>query len=604
MKIKKILLCLVLCILVSGCIKEETITTADKEVIHIYSDSIASSDWISKIKAQFPDVKFEVFLCRSNDMEYDISRRIEHGDTPDIIFSNDLNKDIPNIQNNLMNISGKNYVTKYMTSFLNDVHIDGKIYYLPAQVTVRGISYNYSMFQQNNWKFPQNYEEFIQSLSRFQSLKQRSAILTYGNQYASDLFYRYFMLEIGHKLEGGEWLQRFNQQKASLKDLDLNAVFDDIENLMKYEGVSGQDKQTDNNVAAYKQTLHEIGYIENSGRYINSIQANKYNEDYRMMPYYSMSHDESYLFISSKLYVGVGNQVSQDPQKEAIVDRIMEYITTDDAQRSMAKLTGGLLSPTIGVIEDKNDDFFANVQQILDEERFLSIPKFEKCNDTLNEMIEAFILGKATRQEVIEAVDKANQTDMIKAGDVVLGQVDSNLSYNETAGAVLEALKKETKADLAMIFSIGDATYNSRNNCINGKLYQGDITIRDINAIMPYRNTYSDEADIVLIQMTGNQILKLLPYDTLYHYYGIQVEYKKEGKQYFAVGLKDESGHSLDLNKIYKVAMTKDSQLKETDYVKIEKSDFISSELFQNYIADKKVIVRNEIQIDKQNIIE
>ena len=64
---------------------------------------------------------------------------------------------------------------------LNNISRDGTLFYLPGPSQVRGILYNKTLFQENGWEVPGNYEEFTELCKTIEASGIRSIQLGFEN---------------------------------------------------------------------------------------------------------------------------------------------------------------------------------------------------------------------------------------------------------------------------------------------------------------------------------------------------------------------------------------------------------------------------------------
>ena len=126
-----------------------------------YAFSINSFE--NAVEENFPDIDIVQIGNYTPDMgieEY--SRRLEHDDLTDIVMTWPLDAGEEYWADRLLDLSGEDFTSRYKLSMLNNISRDGTLFYLPGPSQVRGILYNKTLFQENGWEVPGNYDEFTE----------------------------------------------------------------------------------------------------------------------------------------------------------------------------------------------------------------------------------------------------------------------------------------------------------------------------------------------------------------------------------------------------------------------------------------------------------
>lgn len=580
---------------------------SSRPTLTVYLDITNYGTWFEQLRARFPEIDFQETVIRSNDAAAEMSRRIEHGDTPDIILTNNLNRSVPNITEGLMDLSGKEYTTAYMTSFLNAANIDGGIYYLPSQIATLGLAYNKTLFEEQGWSVPDSFESLVASCDTVAEAGLKPAVITFGEDYAADAFYRLLMLDVGYKLEGSAWLERFNNQEAALADVDLTAVFDDYEALAAAGALSPDNELiTDNWVTYNGSATREIGYIESYGTFTNTVPGARQGDSFEMLPCYGSANDQGYLFATPQVYVAAGAQV-ENTDKEALVDEVLAFIASEEGQRSIMGITNSVTSPVLGVSDAVDDPFLAGVGTLLAEERLLTVPTFDHSNDVLNDMLKKLIAGETTREEVIAAVDEANAAataESVAEPEPALAFATADFSYEQTTGLILDAFRAEAGCDFTLAYYVPEGDQGKQKSCCAGKLYQGPVTDTDAVRISAYHGSAMQDQVVDRLTMTGRQLLEALEYEDTLYYTGLSVRYRWDNERgaYRAADLLDADGNVLDPDASYTVAMLSNMDLGQALYTSREGTGIHACDALKSHldrcgtVAPEQVMVNDAVE--------
>lgn len=560
-----------------------------KPVITIYSDDVENmTDFWTRLSSRFSNIKIKVIIHNNENPAEQMKRLIEHGDIPDIIFSEYLSKNIKNLSENLLDLSGKSYISHFQTTYLNDLNINGKIYYIPAQLTAQGLVYNRTLFQARGWKVPKSYKQFISLCKKINSEGIRSVLFTNGPHAPADYFYQFYMLNKGYKISSKQWLNEFNNRQASVYEENFKQTFDDLNTLKQLGAISKNDLQISRNTVFY--SLHaeqKLAMLEGNSVHTNRMRNRSCSDEFRFMPYYSSGNDKGYLFLQPLMNVAVGKQVEKDPDKMALVDQILNYISSEKGQKDLAEINKSMFSPTLGMIDIDDTDFYADVQKQMEQSMFLKLPSFAHCDSVLNQSMSLFLKGEMTSEQVLDSIETANRTseEMDAPDKTVLALAQKDFTVEETNRLVLKAMKTVLKTDLA-ILSKSDRNIKIENQSLNGKLYKGQITKTDIECISPVRGEDGEEIMLDKVIFTGEELLNLLEYNAPYYYYGITVDYTYDKKAglYRATGLKDSNGQKLDVKKEYSAALLKQSTLHPSYYTKRSNTDIKFYTMLEDYL--------------------
>lgn len=153
----------------SGTAKDEILTLSpvdqNKELVTIhfeYGLNIAGA--LEKtIEAQFPNVDIVMVHDGGNDSTSLLEGNLREGTSCDIIFSRVIQKLAGEPKNYFYDLSGEEFVNNfYLTSLETCIQPDGGLYYLPGPSNLYGIIYDKTVLEENGWKVPESYTEFVE----------------------------------------------------------------------------------------------------------------------------------------------------------------------------------------------------------------------------------------------------------------------------------------------------------------------------------------------------------------------------------------------------------------------------------------------------------
>ena len=110
-------------------------------------------------------------------------------------------------------------MSRYKLSMLNNISRDGTLFYLPGPSQVRGILYNKTLFQENGWEVPSNYEEFIELCKTIEASGIRSIQLGFENSEVLNTAFTGFNYgSCFSKPEDQQWIANYNKGTGSFGD--------------------------------------------------------------------------------------------------------------------------------------------------------------------------------------------------------------------------------------------------------------------------------------------------------------------------------------------------------------------------------------------------
>lgn len=538
------------------------------------------------LAAKFPDVKFEVSIPKNLLPEEELQRRVEHGDVADLTFSKYLSADLVGLSESFMDLSGKPYVSLYQTSYLNDLDVDGSLYYLPADLIIGGLLYNKSLFQDSGWEVPGSYSEFVELCAACEEAGIQPVYLSHSGQSQADTFLKCYALERGNSLKSEIWLKEFNAGLATAWEGKLEGVFsllnqyaEDGVIIKEGVGLTMRDRQ-------YRMAGRKAAMIGGDATLVGDILNASSTDEFRLMPFFSAEDGKGYFFVYPMLNLAVGKHVEQDSEKEQIIDDILWYITSEEGQQDLMRYDKGVISPIMGIPNKIDDLFYENLSGAsLSEENLLKMPSFDRCANELDEMIGRYLRGEADRDEVIESIDQKNSIGKDSDVEPLLARAECDFTAQETNALVLDAMRQAVGSDAALLMK-RTLPHSLDFQCLNGVFYEGGVTLTDLYCIHPYAFYIEQSLRLDQVTLTGQQLLKLLSYRMIYYYTGFTVQYRwnREKDDYIPVGLLNQDGAQLPLDSEYTVAVLESSALRGDDYISRAETSSVLIDAMREYV--------------------
>ena len=575
------------CLPLSGCGGSND-EAEDKPVITILAEEESASMELywTCLAARFPEVKFDVTVYRALLPKEELQRRVEHSDVADLTFSKHMSTGLAGLSECFMDLSGKPYVSSYQTSYLNDLDVDGSLYYLPADLIIGGLLYNQTLFQEKGWEVPRSYAEFVALCAACEEAGIKPVYLSSAGQSEADLFLKCYAVEKGHSLKSEIWLEEFNAGLSTAQDGELEGVFSLLDRYAAGGAVTAEEVNLVARDKHYRIAGRQAAIIGGDATLLREILNASGTDEFRLMPFFSPEDDESYFFVYPMLNLAVGKHVEEDPEKERIIDDILRYITSEEGQQDLMRYDKGVISPITGIPNKTDDPFYENLNiDALTQENLLRMPSFDHCAGVLDDMIGRYLRGEADMDQAIEAIDRENSAGKGGETEPPLARAERDFTVEETNALVLSAMRQAAGADAALLMK-RTPRHALDFQCLNGVFYEGDVTLTDLYCIHPYAFYIEQSVGLDRVTMTGNQLLELLPSRATYDYAGFTVRYRWDRKRddYIPVGLLDQDGTQLPLDGKYTVAVLETSALRGIGDVSRAETSLLLIDVMREYV--------------------
>lgn len=540
--------CLLLTISLCGCgLSADSRDTEPVTITIAYTGVDAARDYLFHVRERFPDISIELI---SNDSTIATIRETdgllvylsEHLSVADITISNGLNQELPRLTEAFADLSGKDYSANYQTSYLNDVAIDGSVYYFPFYLTVKGLICNKSLFDEKGWQLPGSYEEFCALLETI-SKDPEGITPLYDEQSLTTVPYWlsvYYALNEGAVLPGYEALQDFNRT-LDIRGMELSNTLSYMTLLAKAgclsEETLNQVEETDVSVSKgfYSLGRRETAMAFGSGTTWTVLKNRGFKDEFVMLPMYSPNCPEGYVLEQQNLNIGVSKAAMDNPQKEAAIDELMRYITSEIGQQKLLEYSSGIKSPCYGIMNVESRKFMERILPALQKGYIVQTVDFPPMEDSIDQVIAEYLFhnddGHLSEQEVFTALDRSvrlRHTALLE-DEKPVAAVTQNLTHHESTYHLLNAMAEEAGADFAVLPQTkGNNYYGTANlsDIFRTNIRSGLLTGKNIRSLMVW------DTPLHVYSITGDELLKLMDYNTsVLMIYGAQMEYTYDQDQ-------------------------------------------------------------------------
>ncbi len=577
------LLCLCLffgCIMIaSGCEKEEA--KVDNEVESLKPSDDKKTKITVLVKYAFSINNFEKIVEeRFDDIDLvqvgnfsantvlanEYKARLEHDDLTDIVMTWPLDVGEKYWEDRLINLSGMDFTSNYKTSMLDSIASeDGSLYYIPGPAQVRGIVYNKTLFAQNNWEVPTNYDEFLQLCKTIEASGMRAYQLSLKNEEVLDTAFMSFTYGQAYsKPTDANWIENYDNGKGSFMDHFGSALttFEELVDagVYKEEDLSLTYADVQRNLYTRKTAMIEDGVQMTQ---MQGVYAEDNHDEFALMPFFNKDPQTSWARIYMTCYIGLNKHLLDEGNSEKYekVLELLSFISTPEGQAALASDNEGMYSSLKNVGAPKGEAMVELVEAF-DEGRYGIFTSLERSSEALHDGLAAMIRKQMSKEEVAALVDKANVAPIKKEQTEVYGVAKEDFTLSETGAFIADILKEEADSDFALFFDNGkDGKYNGKG--VGSKIYKGEFSEVDLDRIFPDL-MHAESGELWIAKMKGSNILKALEntmkvngsQDWFYYASGLTIKFNPEaeiGKRIVSVTTSD--GKKIQKDKVYDVAI-------------------------------------------------
>lgn len=524
------------------------------------------------VEEKFPDidiVQVGNYTSAMNPNEY--VARLKNDDLTDIVMTWPLSFGKEYWDDRLLDLSSLPFTTKYNLSMLDSIAEDGKLYYLPGPAQIRGLIYNKTLFEENGWVVPTNYNDFITLCKTIEASGIRAIQLGFENAEVLDTAFVGF---------------GYGSSFATPKDMQwIKNYQNGNENFLDHFGTALQTFQDMVDAGIWQKADLEIDYSEREKIFFDRksamiedsvlIARSAYKiagskDEFALMPFFNPGGEgNDWARLYMVCYIGLNKHLAEPQNKTKYnqVLRIMDYISTPEGQEALSADTGAMYS-SLKSVEPPSVFETQDIVNALSHGRYAIFPELAKVQSTLREGLSGIVNGTLTIEQVGEMVDTANKSnDVAIITEKALGTATETFSLIETGNFITDTMRKNMDSEIALFLDSGkDGSYNNKG--VTAKLYAGEIHKSDVQRIMPDFK-YGEKGEIWKVTMTGENLLNTLEYAIpvdnnqtgwFYYFSGLKMNYNptnEPGTRIKSISLGD--GTKIDSTKIYSLAVTENS---------------------------------------------
>lgn len=493
-------------------------------------------------------------------------RRMEHDDLTDIVMTWPLNVGEEHFEDRLIDLSGMSFTSNYHISMLNNISKDGKLYYLPGPAQVRGIVYNKTLFEENGWEVPTDFDGFVALCQKIEKSGIRSIQLGFENEEVLDTaFVGYSYGDCFSKPKDAEWLHEYNSGNGSIKN-QFDTAFDTFQTMIDADIWKASD--LDVNYAEREKMLfsRQCAMAEDSVLMARmGYEVTGTTDEYALMPFFSPQNNSDWARLYMVCYIGLNKHLleSQNKEKYDLALELMEYISTPEGQEALAADTGAMYS-SVKNVPSPNIQEIQKLIPVLDGGRYAIFPELKNAQSALREGLAGMLKGSLTKEDVVDMVDKQNtEPTNSPLASAKIGEASEDFTLIETGNFVTDAMREKAGTDIALFLDNGmDGRYNGKG--ISGKFYKGIQTKTDVECVYPDIK-HGEKGVLQKITMTGRDLKNTLEYSItvdnnisgwFYYFSGLKMEFSPTDEPGSRIKkITDSNGKVIENDKIYSIAV-------------------------------------------------
>ncbi|MDO5111556.1 MAG: extracellular solute-binding protein [Clostridia bacterium] len=549
-----------------------------------FDDSSSIFNYVIELRDVFPEYEFDFqSMVRRGHVDGTegsqkagviLSQMAIHEDVPDIIIADALSADLPNLTNAFAEVSGEGYTSRFQTSYLNNIAIDGKLYYLPFFVGLKGIIYNQTMFEENGWEVPQNYAEFTKLLTTIYDAGMPPISVRTMADLGTGLFSTAYLINDGATLSGYKWQKAFSTANPKAERETFTGTLPYLR-MLGTVGHIADDLESFTEGIAHLMKERQVAMCIANGESLSQVYNSGTHDKFAMMPLYSQAFPDGVIIEHNTLYLGMSAKSMNDPEMAAALSRIADYIYSEKGQLRLLESCRGLVSPCYGLMDELSSPSLAAFKRVLEGGNLVEEVAPFAVDSSFGAAVLAFLSGDATEEaenELLSSLNDARALQLLEDSRMkeVLTQATETFSLQQVLNLIMQAMRTQTGSDVAVAPPSTRPDYYGHfhdTQVASTKLYEGDVTVPILES------TLFHFLDVQVYTMTGAQLLSLVDINKTNNIcLGMTPEltFNKEKDLYLTTGAYLADGERLDLSREYRVCVPSNISIPESGCVRAE----------------------------------
>lgn len=561
----------------------------------------------ASVKERFPDIRL-VEDCYTG--QYRISEhiaRIENHDFGDILMVKAGHIPKIDLSGHLADLSTQAFPARFNTNVLQADEY-GHIRLIPGPLSFNCNIYNKTLFEENGWTVPEDYEELLALSQRI----DRTGIRGFRNSYldSASQSYRIYQYSVFSALDtltqvdGQNWHNKLMAgEKVSLEPMET--AFQDMRRMMDAGAVRVEDMDVALGANLEAMANREVAIGSGEIDHIRMINSDS-EDEFCFMPHFSMTDGRGWL-LNLGYFFGANNELRQpgNEKKQKAVMELLDFIASEEGQNLLVEDGLGMMPATIGA-GIPEEPVLDQIRTQIESGRYIMRPTYDMFSSVLSTEIGAFIRGETDSRQILDKCSLVLEHGPLPAQ--ALAEAEEDFTIAQSGCLKADALRAATGTDLALI-GISEVNGYDPVGGTRTKLYKGFVTEDDITRITQIRT------DTPLMSMsgsvTGRELLSLLEYGATseqeqqdggagrFHPFavsGVKLTYhldKEEGKRVSGVTM--ENGGKLQPDALYTISYIQGAFPEGT--LDGTETGITMTDAFRNYVTAEKNVAPDKDRI-------
>lgn len=571
----------------------------DKQIVTITCNTDLNH-FAAAVEEQFSDIQLvqDSYMGQYRNGEH--IARIEHHDFGDIIMVKSGHIPKVDMSRQLFDLSTQAFPANFNVNTLQTDE-DGHISLIPGPLSFNCNIYNKTLFEENGWTVPDNYDDFLALCEKIDKTGIRGCRNVYfdsGSQ--SYQIYNYCLisaLDTLTQVEGQNWHNKLMAGETVPLD-PMENTFQTMQNMMEAGLIRVEDLEF-SDAMRMKALLDRKVAI--SGGEVDRVQKlnDEGTDQFGFMPHFSMTDGQGWL-LNQGYYFGVNEKLRQpehEKKMEAVM-KVMNFIASEEGQKILIEDHIGMIAATRGA-EIPDDPILEHIRTQIESGHYIIRPGYDMFASVLGTEIAAFIRRETDSQSVLDKcriiLEQGAQPPQ------ALGEATEDFTVVQTGCLKADSMRASTGTDIALVgmseVNCYDPVGGTRSKFYKGSVTEDDITriaqIKTDAPVMCNRSSVTG-AELVLLLEYGATSVKEQEIGSVSHYHpfavsGLELSYhldEEEGKRVADVKLSD--GRKFDASASYTVSYLEgafpEAELKGTE------TGITMTDALRNYIIEKEKI--------------
>ena len=435
--------------------------------------------------------------------------QMRSGDLSDL-FSTSQILDPDLAKERLIDLSGYDFINNLSTSVLDQVAIDGGVYFLPVSNAMYGILYNKTLMEEKGWELPNNFAELEALCAEIKAEGLIPGVI--GTQLPGNSFSAVFNLAKTSWLttpEGVNWERDFLAGRATAAGM-WEGTMDYVQAYMDI-GMYTTDPENRSNIDLIEDYLagRKTVFFTMAALVDSPILSN--GDQLGMMPYIGKDGGKNVYMYNPTSYIGLSKGLTEPGNEKKLEKaiRVLSQLYSTEGQASFVTESAPCVMNVLSSAQLPEDSMIYDAQRAMREGRAFRMT-YAGWENVLPDMGMAF--GSWFRGEngmdaarAIARMDELQSTYLANRDSVYFCESTADFTLEETARLIGKVLGDAADADVAMV-PYGTAYQDGvkLRVGITGRLYKDGINVEVSNSICP-----GLDGEYAVLTMTGAQVNEL-----------------------------------------------------------------------------------------------